>query len=205
MKKIFVINGAQAFAHSGAQFNNTILEWDKAFFNKENGFELQFTNVDEPYDLATEVEKYVWADVVIYHTPIWWFALPHSLKAYIDKVFTQGHRTGLYYNDGRNAENPAINYGKGGSLHGRNYMLTTTWNAPETAFTLEGEFFDQKSVDQGVMFGFHKMNSFIGMDGLESFHFHDVMKNGSEIEAYRQGYVKHLEKTFKPSLVENLQ
>lgn len=198
MRKIFIVNGAHAFAHSGARFNQTIVDWDKTFFTPENGFELQITDISQPYDPETEVQKFVWADTIIYHLPVWWFSLPHEFKTYIDKVFTAGHRKGLYYSDGRKSDNPAINYGTGGSMHGRDYLLTTTWNAPETAFTLEGEFFEQKSVDEGVMFGFHKMNEFTGMTSRPGFHFHDVEKNNSpeRVAYYHREYLNHLNSVF---------
>lgn len=195
MKKIFVINGGQHFAHSGGKFNKTITEADSTFFTVEKGFELQLTDINNPYNLEEEIEKFVWADVVIYHTPVWWFGLPYKFKEYLDLVLTAGHRKGIYYSDGRKNENPEINYGTGGSLQGRKYLLTTSWNAPETAFTLPDEFFKQHSVDEGVMFGFHRMNAFIGMEKMDSFHFHDLEKNGSveRIENYVNKYQEHLE------------
>lgn len=197
MKKIFVINGGQHFAHSGGKFNKTLVDWDQIFFNKENGFELNITDINEPYTTDEEVEKFVNADIIIYHTPIWWFGLPHKFKEYLDMVLTAGHRKGIYYSDGRKSENPDLNYGKGGSMQGKKYMLTTTWNAPETAFTLEGEFFNQTSVDNGVMFGFHRMNAFTGMEKIEGFHFHDLEKNATpeRISNYQSLYLEHLANT----------
>lgn len=197
MKKIFVINGGQHFAHSGGKFNKTLVDWDQIFFNKENGFELNITDINEPYTADEEVEKFVNADIIIYHTPIWWFGLPHKFKEYLDLVLTAGHRKGIYYSDGRKSENPDLNYGKGGSMQGKKYMLTTTWNAPETAFTLEGEFFNQTSVDNGVMFGFHRMNAFTGMEKIEGFHFHDLEKNATpeRISNYQSLYLEHLANT----------
>lgn len=200
MKKIFVINGGQHFAHSGGKFNKTLVDWDQIFFNKENGFELNITDINEPYTADEEVEKFVNADIIIYHTPIWWFGLPHKFKEYLDLVLTAGHRKGIYYSDGRKSENPDLNYGKGGSMQGKKYMLTTTWNAPETAFTLEGEFFNQTSVDNGVMFGFHRMNAFTGMEKIEGFHFHDLEKNATpeRISNYQSLYLEHLANKIEP-------
>lgn len=200
MKKIFVINGGQHFAHSGGKFNKTLVDWDQIFFNKENGFELNITDINEPYTADEEVEKFVNADIIIYHTPIWWFGLPHKFKEYLDMVLTAGHRKGIYYSDGRKSENPDLNYGKGGSMQGKKYMLTTTWNAPETAFTLEGEFFNQTSVDNGVMFGFHRMNAFTGMEKIEGFHFHDLEKNATpeRISNYQSLYLEHLANKIEP-------
>ena len=199
MKKIFIINGGQKFAHSGGKINNTIVEWDKNYFTAQNGFELKITNLEESYEIETEVEKYLWADIVIYHFPIWWMYIPFSLKSYLDHVLTAGHRKGMYYSDGRKADNPERNYGTGGLMKNTKYLVTTTWNAPETAFTIPDEFFEGRSVDDGVLFPFHKMNAFCGMTALDSFHFHDVEKNMNEkrMEDLKTKYTKHLQQTFK--------
>ncbi|QIP13572.1 NAD(P)H-dependent oxidoreductase [Spirosoma aureum] len=193
MKTVFVINGGQKFAHSGGAFNETLTGWTLDFLRQHPEFDVKVTNINDEYDPFEEVKKYVWADIVIYHTPVWWFQLPYRMKEYLDRVFTAGHQQGIYTSDGRSRKNPAVNYGTGGTLHGRHYMLTTSWNAPKEAFTLPGEFFNQKSVDEGVMFGFHRMNAFTGMEPLESIHFHDVEKNVN-IARDKLLYRAHLEK-----------
>ncbi|WP_184545153.1 NAD(P)H-dependent oxidoreductase [Mucilaginibacter sp. FT3.2] len=195
MKNIFVINGGQIFAHSGGRFNKTLLDTTVNYFAGKDEFEIHSTDINNAYDPKQEAENYKWADVIIYHTPIWWFQLPNGFKKYIDDVFTAGYNNGIYRSDGRTAENPTINYGTGGLMHGKKYMLTTSWNAPAEAFTLPGEFFNQHSVDEGPLFGFHRMNAFTGMQPLESIHFYDVMKNAN-IAANLQSYQEHLNKLF---------
>ena len=175
---VFIINGGQTFAHSGGMFNNTLTGWTVEVM-KEKGFAYRVTNINDAFDPMAEVENFKWADVIIYHTPIWWFQLPNGMKRYIDEVFTAGHDNGIYRNDGRSRKNPDVNYGTGGLMQGKRYMVTTSWNAPQTAFTLEGEFFDRHTVDEGVLFGFHKMNQFVGMTRIEGFHFHDLEKNAT--------------------------
>ncbi|WP_405576903.1 NAD(P)H-dependent oxidoreductase [Winogradskyella sp. Asnod2-B02-A] len=177
MKNIFIINGSHPFAHSGGRFNETLFNKTISYFDTREEFEVKFTQVGENYNVKDEVEKFKWADIVIYHTPIWWFQIPFGFKKYIDEVFTEGHQNGIYASDGRSRKNPNINYGTGGLMHGKKYILTTSWNAPKTAFTFENEFFNQKSVDEGAMFGFHKMNAFTGMELLATHHFHDMEKN----------------------------
>ena len=177
MKHIFIINGSHPFAHSGGRFNETLFNKTISYFDTREEFEVKFTQVGDNYNTKDEVEKFKWADIVIYHTPIWWFQIPFGFKKYIDDVFTEGHQNGIYASDGRSRKNPDINYGTGGLMHGKKYILTTSWNAPKTAFTLDNEFFDQRSVDEGVMFGFHKMNAFTGMELLATHHFHDMEKN----------------------------
>ncbi|MBT9189205.1 NAD(P)H-dependent oxidoreductase [Zobellia russellii] len=187
MKNIFIINGSHPFAHSGGKFNESLFETTVAYFKALDDTAVQTTQVGDSYDPLEEVEKFKWADLIIYHTPIWWFQLPFGFKQYIDVVFTGGHQNGIYTSDGRSSKNPDINYGTGGLMHGKKYILTTSWNAPKAAFTLENEFFEQKSVDDGVMFGFHKMNAFAGLERLATHHFHDMEKNANvplELEKY---------------------
>ncbi|MBZ4191846.1 NAD(P)H-dependent oxidoreductase [Niabella beijingensis] len=195
MKKILIINAGQHFGHSGGRFNNTVAAATAAFFNSRPGVEVRETVIAGGYNPEAEVEKFVWADTIIYHTPIWWFQLPFGFKKYLDEVFTAGHQKGIYRSDGRSSANPDINYGTGGMLQGRTYMLTSSWNAPETAFTLPGEFFNEHSVDEGPLFGFHRMNAFTGMQPLKSFHFHDVEKN-ADLERDMKRYNAHLETVF---------
>lgn len=195
MKKIFIINGGQTFAHSGGLFNNTLTEWTQQTL-LELGYEVRTTNINDAYITTDEVEHFKWADVIIYHTPIWWFQVPNALKRYIDEVFTAGHNNGIYANDGRSRKNPDINYGTGGLMKGKHYMVTSSWNAPKTAFTLPNEFFEEHTEDEGVLFGFHKMNKFIGLTKIEGIHFHDLEKNGTEerLRVYKEDYIHHLKR-----------
>lgn len=129
MKKIFIINGGQTFAHSGGLFNNTLTTWTQETLEKQ-GFEVRVTCTNNEFDAIEEVENFKWADMIIYNTPIWWFQVPNRLKKYIDEVFTAGHQNGIYASDGRSRKNPAINYGTGGLMQGKKYMVNTSWNAP---------------------------------------------------------------------------
>lgn len=196
MTNVFIINGGHKFAHSPGRFNETLTTRTRDYFQSLEGFSVKTTQVGEGYDLKEEVEKYKWADIVVYHTPIWWFQVPFGFKEYLDKVFTEGHQKGIYKSDGRSRKNPAINYGTGGSLTGKKYVVTTSWNAPKEAFELEDEFFDQKNVDEGILFGFHKMNQFIDMEWLASLHFHDIAKN-ADVPRELGRYDSFLKKNFK--------
>ncbi|MCW9705552.1 NAD(P)H-dependent oxidoreductase [Fodinibius salsisoli] len=195
MENVFIINGGQKFAHAKGKFNRTITDVTASFFTEIEGCNVIVTHTDEPYDPEDEVDKFIDADIIIYHTPIYWFQLPHGLKKYFDVVFREGHYNGIWTNDGRSSKNPEINYGTGGLLTDKKYMLTTSWNAPKGAFTIPDEFFMQKGVDEGPMFGFHRMNAYLGMEKLESFHFHDIVKNG-EMETFKKEYKIHLKHTF---------
>ncbi|WP_026235920.1 NAD(P)H-dependent oxidoreductase [Echinicola pacifica] len=195
MTNVFIINGGHPFAHSPGEFNATLLEKTSSYLSSKDCYAVQTSSVGEKYDVLEEVEKFKWADIIVYHTPIWWFQLPFGFKEYIDRVITAGHQRGIYDSDGRSSKNPAINYGTGGRLQGKKYIVTTSWNAPKEAFELEGEFFRQQSVDDSILFGFHRMNAFIGLERLASMHFHDVEKN-ADIPQELERYALFLEKMF---------
>lgn len=202
MKNILIINGAVNFAHSKGSFNASLVEWTKEIAVSFNN-NVQVINVQDDFVALDEVEKFKWADVIVYHTPIWWFHIPNRFKYYLDEVLTAGYNNGMYKSDGRSHVNPAINYGTGGLMQGKHYMVTSTWNAPQEAFELENEFFNQTSVDDGVLFGFHRMNDFLGLTKIDGFHFFDLEKNGTpeRIENYKNAYQIH----FKHQLNESIK
>ncbi|MDN5713315.1 MAG: NAD(P)H-dependent oxidoreductase, partial [Acinetobacter sp.] len=140
-----------------------------------------------------EVEKFLWADTVIYQMPGWWMGAPWTVKKYIDDVFTEGHGS-LYANDGRSRSDASKKYGSGGLIHDKNYMLSLTWNAPMDAFNDAEQFFHGVGVD-GVYLPFHKANQFLGMQTLPTFIVNDVIK-APEVEAYMAQYRDHLTQVF---------
>ena len=196
MTNVFIINGGHAFEFSEGVFNKTLTEMTASFFQSLEGHQVQTTEVGNNYRPEEEVEKYKWADLIVYHTPVWWFQVPFGFKRYIDEVFTAGYQNGIYHSDGRNEENPKINYGTGGLLQGKSYLLTTSWNAPHQAFTQKEEFFSQTSVDDGPLFGFHRMNAFVGLALAGTYHFYDVMKH-ADIPAELDGYKQFLTQKFE--------
>ncbi|EEY96767.1 modulator of drug activity B [Acinetobacter johnsonii] len=192
MKNILLINGAKTFAHSNGQLNDTLTELAQEVLSGL-GHQVQVTRADSEYDAKAEVEKFLWADTVIYQMPGWWMGAPWTVKKYIDDVFTEGHGS-LYANDGRSRSDASKKYGSGGLIHDKNYMLSLTWNAPMDAFNDAEQFFHGVGVD-GVYLPFHKANQFLGMQTLPTFIVNDVIK-APEVEAYMAQYREHLTQVF---------
>ena len=192
MKNILLVNGAKTFAHSNGQLNDTLTELAQEVL-LDLGHQVQVTRADSEYDAKAEVEKFLWADTVIYQMPGWWMGAPWTVKKYIDEVFTEGHGS-LYANDGRSRSDASKKYGSGGLIHDKNYMLSLTWNAPMDAFNDAEQFFHGVGVD-GVYLPFHKANQFLGMQTLPTFIVNDVIK-APEVEAYMAQYRDHLTQVF---------
>lgn len=192
MKKILLLNGGKQFAHSDGRLNQTLHDVAMAYLDRA-GYDVQQTFIDGGYDVQAEVQKFLWADVVIYQMPGWWMGAPWTVKKYIDDVFTEGHGS-LYASDGRSRSDASKRYGSGGLIQGKQYMLSLTWNAPQQAFDDPADFFEGKGVD-AVYFPFHKANQFLGMTGLPTFLAVDVMKR-PDVPAALAAYEAHLDKVF---------
>lgn len=191
-KNILLLNGAKSFGHSKGELNNTMHQLAKETLNK-NGFQVKETIIDEGYDIEEEIEKFLWMDTVIWQMPGWWMGEPWIVKKYIDEVFTEGHGR-LYNSDGRHRINPTKNYGTGGLLKDKTFMLSLTWNAPIEAFTDENEFFGGVGVD-AVYLHFSKANEFLGMKPIPNFICNDVMK-APDLPKLKKDYETHLNINF---------
>lgn len=190
--KILLINGGKAFAHSRGELNNTLHAAAVETLG-QLGHEIRETVIEQGYDSAAEVDKIVWADAIVYQMPGWWMGAPWSVKRYLDEVFTAGHGS-LYASDGRSRQDPSRQYGSGGLLQGRRYLLSLTWNAPREAFDSPDDFFEGRGVD-GVYFPFHKSQQFVGLAALPTFIANDVIK-APDVERDVAAYRAHLHEVF---------
>lgn len=189
---ILLINGSAQFSHSGGKLNTTLHQHAVKVLS-DLGHTIEQTAIGQGYEPKAEVEKILQANAIIYQMAGWWMGTPWTVKKYIDDVFTAGQGK-LYENDGRTRSDPAKQYGTGGLLQGKRYMLSVTWNAPLEAFNEFGNFFDGRGVD-GVYYAFHKSQQFVGLRALPTFIANDVIKN-PQIPAFLAAYEAHLKTVF---------
>ena len=190
--RVLIINAHQ-YVQGIAEgaLNKTMVEAIKTFCT-ERGCEVAQTTIEAGYSRAEEVEKHLWADVVIVQAPVYWFAAPWIYKKYIDEVFTTGYVQQCFLrDDGRTRENPDKQYGSGGLLQGKRVMLSLTWNAPKEAFGDPNQAqFEGKTVDD-VFVGTTASYRFCGMTVLPSFSCFNVQKD-PQIEADLERLRAHL-------------
>jgi len=134
-KKILIINTHLTYqGWTEGTLNNSFVQKAKEHFEAK-GFEILETKVENGYDATEEVEKHLQADIVILQTPINWFGAPWIYKKYVDEVFNVGLGTKkLLTDDGRTRSDLSKQYGTGGHMQGKKFMISATWNAPEVAF-----------------------------------------------------------------------
>lgn len=176
MQNVFIINGHQPYPFAKGQLNATLVDRARAHL-EARGHAVQTTRVAEDWDPQTEIERHLWADVVLMQFPINWMGTPWSLKRYMDIVYTAGMDGRLCAGDGRTGPGQDVKYGLGGRLTETDYLFSVTFNAPRGAFENgEAPFFEGKSVDD-LLWPMHLNMRFFGMRPRPTFAAHDVMKN----------------------------
>lgn len=178
MKNILIINGHQKYRSAEGKLNRTLTDHMASILKDKH--HLQTTILQDGYNIEKEQQKFIWADTIIYQTPIYWFSVPGLLKTYMDEVYAYG----LFFKG-------SGEYGRGGMLTNKTYMFSTTWNAPEQAFNNPTQFFKGDSLEVALEH-LHRAQDFLGMRPLKSFACFDVIKNPqldrfvSELEAHLQ-------------------
>lgn len=194
MNKALIINAHQYYDFSPGKLNAEIIRRIEKNL-KSKGFEVRHSHVMDKYIVEEEIEKHRFADVVILQSPVNWMGVPWMAKKYMDEVYMAGTAGLLCNNDGRTSKAPKENYGGGGVLNGKKYMLSLTFNAPKEAFNDKSQYlFQGKSVDD-LFLPYHMNFRFFAMEALPTFSVHDVMKN-PDIENDFIALEKHLNRLF---------
>jgi modulator of drug activity B len=162
----------------------------------DKGCEIKITTMKDAYNAEAEVEKHLWADALILQSPVNWMGVPWSFKRYMDTVYSAGLMGQLCDGDGRTRKDPTKQYGTGGLLKDKKYMLSLTFNAPKEAFNDQNQwFFEGKGVDD-LFWPMHLNFKFFGMQPMETFVCYDVMKN-PDVENDLIRFESHLNRCFK--------
>ena len=194
MKNIFLINAHEAYPFSEGKLNQSLIQKAQNIL-EHKGYSLLKTAMTDSYTVEDELEKHQWADAIILQSPVNWMGVPWSFKKYMDQVYTEGMAGQLCKGDGRSRKEPSKQYGSGGTLKGKKYMFSLTFNAPQEAFDDPEQFlFAGKNVDD-LFFPMHMNFRFFGMLALETFACFDVLKN-PDIEHDFKRFEAHLDRIF---------
>jgi modulator of drug activity B len=196
MKNVLIINGHQKYDQvaEGALTKLYIDRADEVL--TKNGFNVKRSVVESAYDIQEEVEKFAWADFILFQYPVFWMGVPWITKKYIDEVFSTGVNSVTYVSDGRSRTDASKKYGSGGLMQGTKYMLSLTYNCPTTEFSNKDGFFDGLSLDEANV-ATHKTFQFCGAEPMETYSVHDIFKGDLDIDM-------ELNK-FEKLLIKNLQ
>ena len=198
MEKVLILNAHQPYSFSKGRLNRSLCEWAEKNL-RGKGYEVSTTATQEGYEVKPEVDKHVWADAIILQTPVNWMGVPWSFKKYMDEVYSAGMMGPLCNGDGRTRADPSKQYGTGGTLVGKKYMISLTFNAPKESFNDPSQYlFEGKGVDD-LWWPMHLNFRFFGMEPLETFACYDVMKN-PDVENDFDRFSAHLDRLFPSRL-----
>lgn len=196
MKNVLIINGHQKYpVVAEGNLTRTYIDTATQYF-QENGFTVKNSVIESAYDIQEELEKFAWADYILFQYPVYWMGVPWITKKYMDEIFSMGKDTVTYASDGRTRSDASKRYGSGGLMQGKKYMLSLTYNCPTTEFNNKEGFFDGLSIDEANV-AIHKTFQFCGAAPLETFSVHDIFKGDLDIEKEKVRFRAHLAKNFK--------
>ncbi|RZJ31147.1 MAG: flavodoxin [Flavobacterium sp.] len=194
--KVLLINTHLTYSGwTEGALNDSFHQIAKEFFLSK-GCEVLETKVEDGYDPEQEVEKHLEADAVILQTPVNWFGAPWIYKKYVDEVFNAGlHSKKMLSGDGRSREDASRQYGSGGNMQGRKFMICATFNAPAEAFgNPSQDLMKGKSVSD-LFLNITSNYTFCGYEILPEYCCFDIYKNET-IARDLENYPQHLEKVF---------
>ncbi|MRX08210.1 flavodoxin family protein [Pseudoduganella sp. FT25W] len=122
--KDYAVQRLQAAGHSVQVSDLYAMEWKPALEAGEVA----------GHAVLAEQEKLLWADVVIFQFPLWWFSMPAIMKGWVERVFTHGFAYGI----GEHSElRWGDRYGEG-TLAGKRAMLMVTAGGWESHYGPRG-------------------------------------------------------------------
>lgn len=195
-KKVLLINSHLTYPNwTEGKLNNTFYQIAKDFFEAQS-FEVLETVIEDGYTPEEEEKKHLEADIVILQMPVNWFGAPWIYKKYVDEVFNSGlFSKSFLTGDGRTKDDLAKQYGTGGLLHGKKFMICATWNAPAEAFNNPAQQLMQGKNTADLFLNITSNYRFCGYEIMEGYNCFDIFRR-SDITKDVESYPEHLEKTF---------
>ena len=136
-------------------------------------------------DIATEIERLEWADVVVLQFPLWWWGPPAILKGWLDRVLVTGFAIGIP----KPGQRQWLRYGEG-RLVGRRGLVAVTTGGREAQFGRRGI----NGPIEDILFPLtHGVFHYMGISPLAPFvAFRTARASAAEFEAIRSRYVERL-------------
>lgn len=197
IKKVLLINTHLTYPNwSEGTLNTSFHQIAKTYF-QEKKYEILETKVEDGYDANEEVKKHLEAHIIILQTPINWFGAPWIYKKYVDEVFNSGLQDARFLSgDGRTREDSAKQYGTGGNMQGKKFMVSATWNAPKASFDDPNQILFEGRSTADALIQITSNYRFCGVDIVPDYNCFDIFKDGDIVKDL-ENYPKHLEKVFE--------
>ncbi|MCF6189775.1 MAG: NAD(P)H-dependent oxidoreductase [Cocleimonas sp.] len=138
----------------------------------------------DTWDVDREVAKLLWADTIIYITPIMWFNMPAPMVKWLGEVL-------LYKETFIITEE----YGEGGQVPADNFMIVTTSNMKSSDLGKGAVLKDAPHIDD-IMQPLIMTNNYLSIrNQIPTFHVGDVI--AGDTRWIEPAYTKHLDSHFE--------
>lgn len=145
---------ASGFAPKAEKYDFVTTSGEHFNYMLEQRHAAQHDNAFAP-DIKEEINKLLISDLVIIHTPIWWFSVPAVLKGWFDRVLAMG----VAWDGGKIYET--------GLLRGKSVMLCAVAGGPKEYYQVNGR---HKATMEQILHPIqHGTFAFCGMDVIEPF------------------------------------
>jgi modulator of drug activity B len=115
----------------------------------------------------------------------------------VDEIFNSGlHSAKFLSGDGRTREDLTKQYGTGGKMQGKKFMVCSTWNAPKASFDDSNQNLFEGRSTADVLIQITSNYRFCGVEIVPDYNCFDIFKDG-DITGDLENYPKHLEKVFE--------
>jgi NAD(P)H dehydrogenase (quinone) len=139
-----------------------------------------------PAQVQNEIDKIMWADLLILQFPLWWFGPPAMLKGWMDRVFVYG---GLYSSSRRHDRGPCT---------GKKALICMTTGSSAEACSFDGREGDTHLILWPSLYALR----YIGYTVLQPYIIHGVRGglSGDAAQAKKE-YLLRMERDYKDLLL----
>jgi len=177
---VLVVTGGYAIFDAKGHLNGFL-----AYLTEKNlsakGHKVKFSDTTRnTYDVNREVDKLLWAETIIYITPIMWFNMPAPMVEWLDRVL-------LYEKTFTITEE----YGEGGLVPAENFMIVATSNMKSSDLG-KGYVLKNASHIDDLLQPLIMTNNYLSVrNQLPTFHAGDVI--AGDTSWIEEAYLKHLD------------
>jgi modulator of drug activity B len=177
---ILVVTGGYSIFDAKGQLNGFLAHLTEKNLSAK-GHKVKFSDTTkDTYDVNREVDKLLWADTIIYITPIMWFNMPAPMVEWLDKVL-------LYEKTFVITEE----YGEGGQLSADNFMIVATSNMKSSDLGKGHVLKNAPHIDD-VLQPLIMTNNYLSVrNQLPTFHADNVI--AGDTSWIEEAYMKHLD------------
>jgi len=180
---ILVVTGGYSIFDAKGQLNGFLAHLTEKNLSKK-AHKIKFSDTTkETYNIDREVEKLLWAEVIIYITPIMWFNMSAPMVEWLDKVLLY-EKTFVITKE----------YGEGGKVPAKNFMIVATSNMKSSDLG-KGYVMKETPHIDGVLQPLIMTNNYLSIrNQMATFHADDVI--AGDTSWIEDAYMKHLDEEF---------